>query len=125
MSEFTRATVICQDPSDGSGDVIIDLPSDILEGMTCHQVDGLTAKLRRKHRIFNSRAALRQRLSSWLESRTLLEEQLSYHVFNYAGGFMETIFRRMCFVSVMPQVITIVSKVVVSYLYGLWLAAAK
>ncbi|WP_369987102.1 AbrB/MazE/SpoVT family DNA-binding domain-containing protein [Pseudomonas xanthosomatis] len=31
MNESMRTTVKCQDPGDGSGDVIIDLPDDILE----------------------------------------------------------------------------------------------
>lgn len=33
MNEPVRAIVKCQDPGDGSGDIIIDLPSEILEGM--------------------------------------------------------------------------------------------
>jgi antitoxin ChpS len=33
MGELIQTTVICQDPGDGSGDVIIDLPPDVLEAM--------------------------------------------------------------------------------------------
>lgn len=33
MTESIRATVTCQDPGDGSGDVIIDLPSDAIRAM--------------------------------------------------------------------------------------------
>ena len=35
----------CQDPGDGSGDVIIDLPDDILERMDLHIGDSLTIEL--------------------------------------------------------------------------------
>jgi hypothetical protein len=31
MTESIHTTVKCQDPGDGSGDVIIDLPSDVLK----------------------------------------------------------------------------------------------
>jgi len=33
MTHSARTTVKCQDPGDGSGDVIIDLPPDILKEM--------------------------------------------------------------------------------------------
>ncbi|MGF6457870.1 AbrB/MazE/SpoVT family DNA-binding domain-containing protein [Pseudomonas frederiksbergensis] len=33
MSEIKRWTSICQDPEDGSGDLIVDLPSELLEEM--------------------------------------------------------------------------------------------
>jgi antitoxin ChpS len=37
MSESKRWTSLCQDPGDGSGDLIVDLPPELLEKM------GLTA----------------------------------------------------------------------------------
>lgn len=33
MTKSVRTTVTCQDPGDGSGDVIIDLPQDVLAAM--------------------------------------------------------------------------------------------
>ncbi|WP_372340296.1 hypothetical protein [Pseudomonas putida] len=36
MNESVRKTVKCQDPGDGSGDVIIDLPDDILESISAY-----------------------------------------------------------------------------------------
>lgn len=45
MSESVRTTVKCQDPGDGSGDVIIDLPDNILECMGLHIGDSLTIEL--------------------------------------------------------------------------------
>lgn len=40
-----RTTVKCQDPGDGSGDVIIDLPSDLLESMNLDLGDSLSIEL--------------------------------------------------------------------------------
>lgn len=45
MSESLRKTVKCQDPGDGSGDVIIDLPSDLLEVMNLGLGDSLSIEL--------------------------------------------------------------------------------
>ena len=45
MSEFSRPSVICQDPGDGSGIVIIDLPSDLLESMNLDLGDSLSIEL--------------------------------------------------------------------------------
>ena len=45
MNESMRTTVKCQDPGDGSEDVIIDLPDDILERMGLHIGDSLTIEL--------------------------------------------------------------------------------
>ncbi|MBZ9783777.1 AbrB/MazE/SpoVT family DNA-binding domain-containing protein [Pseudomonas sp. REP124] len=45
MSDSVRATVICQDPGDGSGDVIIDLPPDVLAAMSVGLGDLLTIEL--------------------------------------------------------------------------------
>lgn len=45
MNESMRTTVKCQDPGDSSGDVIIDLPDDILERMDLHIGDSLTIEL--------------------------------------------------------------------------------
>jgi antitoxin ChpS len=45
MSDSVRATVKCQDPSDGSGDVIIDLPPDVLAEMNVGLGDLLTIEL--------------------------------------------------------------------------------
>ncbi|WP_122346504.1 MULTISPECIES: AbrB/MazE/SpoVT family DNA-binding domain-containing protein [Pseudomonas syringae group] len=42
MSDSVRRTVICQDPGDGSGDVIIDLPPDVLVEMNVGLGDLLT-----------------------------------------------------------------------------------
>lgn len=45
MSESLRTTVKCQDPGDGSGDVIIDLPPDLLKGMDLGIGDSLSIEL--------------------------------------------------------------------------------
>jgi antitoxin ChpS len=45
MREPTRTTVKCQDPGDGSGDVIIDLPSHLLESMNLNLGDSLSIEL--------------------------------------------------------------------------------
>jgi antitoxin ChpS len=45
MSEYARKTVKCQDPGDGSGDVIIDLPSDLFEIMNLDLGDSLSVEL--------------------------------------------------------------------------------
>lgn len=42
MSDSVRTIVKCQDPGDGSGDVIIDLPPDILAEMNVDLGDLLT-----------------------------------------------------------------------------------
>ncbi|WP_243459087.1 AbrB/MazE/SpoVT family DNA-binding domain-containing protein [Pseudomonas fluorescens] len=42
MGDSVRTTVKCQDPGDGSGDVIIDLPSDVLAAMNIGLGDLLT-----------------------------------------------------------------------------------
>jgi antitoxin ChpS len=45
MSEPVRTNVTCQDPGDGSGDVIIDLPSGTLESMNLNLGDLLSIEL--------------------------------------------------------------------------------
>lgn len=45
MSESVRAVVKCQDPGDGSGDVIIDLPPDVLTVMKVGLGDSLSIEL--------------------------------------------------------------------------------
>lgn len=45
MNDSVRKTVRCQDPGDGSGDVIIDLPDEILESMGLNIGDFLTIEL--------------------------------------------------------------------------------
>uniref|UniRef100_UPI001F415EFC AbrB/MazE/SpoVT family DNA-binding domain-containing protein n=1 Tax=Pseudomonas fulva TaxID=47880 RepID=UPI001F415EFC len=45
MNESVLTTVKCQDTGDGSGDVIIDLPDDILERMGLKIGDSLTIEL--------------------------------------------------------------------------------
>lgn len=45
MSESQRTTVKCQNPGDGSGDVIIDLPSDLLESMNLNLGDSMRVEL--------------------------------------------------------------------------------
>lgn len=45
MNESVRTTVKCQDPGDGSGDVIIDIPDGILECMGLNIGDFLTIEL--------------------------------------------------------------------------------
>lgn len=42
MSEEVRTIVTCQDPGDGSVDLVIELPLDILEAMNI-SLDGLLA----------------------------------------------------------------------------------
>lgn len=53
MSKSVRTTVKCQDPGDGSGDVIIDLPSEILTEMNLGLGDSLSIEL------FNGATVLR------------------------------------------------------------------
>ncbi|MNF10682.1 hypothetical protein D3C80_2117000 [compost metagenome] len=45
MSDWVRTTVKCQDPGDGSGDVIRDLPPDVLAAMNVGLGDLLTIEL--------------------------------------------------------------------------------
>jgi antitoxin ChpS len=45
MSESVRAVVKCQDPGDGSGYVIIDLPPDVLAAMNVGLGDSLSIEL--------------------------------------------------------------------------------
>jgi len=45
MSESVRTVVKCQDPGDGSGDVIIDLPPDLLGEMHVGLGDSLSIEL--------------------------------------------------------------------------------
>lgn len=45
MSESVRAVVKCQDPGDGTGDVIIALPPDILAAMSVGLGDSLSIEL--------------------------------------------------------------------------------
>ena len=45
MTDSLPKIVKCQDPGDGSGDVIIDLPSDILTAMNISLGDSLTVEL--------------------------------------------------------------------------------
>ena len=45
MRDSVRTTVKCQDPGDGSGDVIIDLPPDVLAAMSVGLGDLLTIEL--------------------------------------------------------------------------------
>lgn len=45
MSVSVQAVVKCQDPGDGSGDVIIDLPPDILAAMNVGLGDSLSIEL--------------------------------------------------------------------------------
>lgn len=42
MTESVGITVTCQDPGDDSGDVIIELPSDLLESMNLGVGDSLS-----------------------------------------------------------------------------------
>ena len=42
MSESMQTTVVCQDPGDGSGDVIIDLHPDVLRTMNVGLGDSLS-----------------------------------------------------------------------------------
>lgn len=45
MIESVRAVVKCQDSGDGSGDVIIDLPPDVLAAMNVGLGDSLSIEL--------------------------------------------------------------------------------
>ncbi|WP_448646219.1 AbrB/MazE/SpoVT family DNA-binding domain-containing protein [Pseudomonas mohnii] len=45
MTDSVQTTVKCQDPGDGSGDVIIDLPSEVLASMNIGLGDLLTIEL--------------------------------------------------------------------------------
>ncbi|MBV7477510.1 AbrB/MazE/SpoVT family DNA-binding domain-containing protein [Pseudomonas sp. PDM31] len=45
MTEAQRWTVKCQDPTDGSGDVIIDLPPDLLASLGLGIGDVLTIEV--------------------------------------------------------------------------------
>jgi len=45
MSDPVRTTEKCQDPGDGSGDVIIDFPPDVLAAMNVGLGDLLTIEL--------------------------------------------------------------------------------
>jgi antitoxin ChpS len=45
MTESQRWTVKCQDPADGSGDVIIDLPPDLLASFGLNVGDLLTIEV--------------------------------------------------------------------------------
>lgn len=45
MSESIRAIVKCQDPGDDTGDVIVELPSDVLAGMDVGLGDSLSIEL--------------------------------------------------------------------------------
>jgi antitoxin ChpS len=45
MTQSVRTKVKCQDPGDGSGDVIIDLPPDILKEMNLAVGDKLSIEL--------------------------------------------------------------------------------
>lgn len=45
MSDSVRTTVKCQDPGDGSGDVIFDLPQNVLAAMNVGLGDLLTIEL--------------------------------------------------------------------------------
>jgi antitoxin component of MazEF toxin-antitoxin module len=45
MTESQRWTVKCQNPADGSGDVIIDLPSDLLASLGLSTGDVLTIEV--------------------------------------------------------------------------------
>ncbi|WP_059396153.1 AbrB/MazE/SpoVT family DNA-binding domain-containing protein [Pseudomonas putida] len=45
MTDSLQAIVKCEDPGDGSGDVIIDLPSEILAAMNISLGDLLTVEM--------------------------------------------------------------------------------
>jgi antitoxin ChpS len=45
MSEAMQTTVVCHDPGDGSGDVIIDLPPDVLAAINVGLGDSLSIEL--------------------------------------------------------------------------------
>ncbi|KAB0485752.1 antitoxin ChpS [Pseudomonas reinekei] len=44
MSETMRTTVVCQDPGDGSGEIIIEIPPDVLKAMSIGLGDSLRIK---------------------------------------------------------------------------------
>jgi antitoxin ChpS len=45
MSDKNRWTSVCQDPGDGSGDLIVDLPPELLEKMGLEAGDELTIEV--------------------------------------------------------------------------------
>ncbi|QAY84025.1 AbrB/MazE/SpoVT family DNA-binding domain-containing protein [Pseudomonas arsenicoxydans] len=45
MTEAQRWTVKCQDPADGSGDVVIDLPPELLDSLGLNIGDVLTIEV--------------------------------------------------------------------------------
>lgn len=45
MTQSARTTVKCQDPGDGSGDVLVELPPDILKEMNLAVGDKLSIEL--------------------------------------------------------------------------------
>lgn len=45
MSQLASTTVKCQDPGDGSGDVIVDFPTDILKELSLAVGDRLSIEL--------------------------------------------------------------------------------
>ncbi|MEE4861251.1 AbrB/MazE/SpoVT family DNA-binding domain-containing protein [Pseudomonas alliivorans] len=45
MSESTRTTVVCQDPDDGSGDAIIELPKGVLQAVNVGLGDSLSIEV--------------------------------------------------------------------------------
>lgn len=45
MSESVQTTVRCQDPGDDTGDVIVELPPNVLAGMDVGLGDSLTIEL--------------------------------------------------------------------------------
>lgn len=45
MTQSARTTIKCQDPGDGSGDVIVELPPDILKEMNLAIGDKLSIEL--------------------------------------------------------------------------------
>lgn len=45
MSELVQRTVICQDPGDGSGDLVIEIPQHVLESMKVVPGDSLNMEI--------------------------------------------------------------------------------
>lgn len=45
MGESARTTVKCEEPGDGSGDMIVDLPSEIMEAMNLRIGDSLSIEV--------------------------------------------------------------------------------
>ncbi|TRX76400.1 AbrB/MazE/SpoVT family DNA-binding domain-containing protein [Pseudomonas mangiferae] len=45
MGESSRTAVKCEDPGDGSGDMIVDLPPEILEAMNLRIGDSLSIEV--------------------------------------------------------------------------------